>query len=419
MAGRRTGPRIYLRGKTYHCWFHDHHGKQVRKSTHQTDRALAKQAAQRIEREYLEQLDTPPIVALENALAQYLAKCDRADRSEETLEYYLGKSKPLLRVLGPDRDINALRLFDIEGYIDQRMEEIRERKPDSDRAIATVGKELGLLRSVLLYMRKQRDRQGQRLYREDPEELFPEGVIGNYVPRDRALSHAEYLAAYATLAPERRDYFQAFCGLGVRDSELYRMTPGDLDLLERRVHVRGTKTRGSKRWLHPNDELWDMLVRRAAQTADDQPLFPKWRNVRRALRGACTRANIEPVSPNDLRRTFATWQAEAGVPETVTSQLLGHTSSAMVRRVYARIGTDAKRAAMAKLPPLVPPTDCDVVCDKPEPKKASPGTPGTRKRRRQNDKTRAKARVPAVPRDGIEPPTRGFSILPGGLREAA
>jgi hypothetical protein len=41
--------------------------------------------------------------------------------------------------------------------------------------------------------------------------------------------------------------------------------------------------------------------------------------------------------------------------EAVTASLMGHTSSMMVRRVYGRIGSDAKREALAKLPPLAPP----------------------------------------------------------------
>lgn len=139
--------------------------------------------------------------------------------------------------------------------------------PASTRSIATIGKELGLLRSALRYMAKQRGPDGFKLYRYETDEIFPDGVM---------------------------------------------VTPLG------------------------------------------QPLFPRWLNVRRDLEAACKRAGIAKVSPNDLRRTFASWQAEAGVPEAVTASLTGHTSSQMVRRVYGRIGSDAKRDAMAKLPPLAP-----------------------------------------------------------------
>jgi hypothetical protein len=69
--------------------------------------------------------------------------------------------------------------------------------------------------------------------------------------------------------------------------------------------------------------------------------------VRCALR---QKVGIPPLSANDLRRSFATWLAERGTPEMITAALMGHANSGMVRRVYARIGDDAKRVAMATMP---------------------------------------------------------------------
>jgi hypothetical protein len=117
-------------------------------------------------------------VTVELALARYLAKCERSQRSEGTMNQYVSKAKHLLRVLGGERSINELRLSHIEQYIDARLIEIKRIRPDSTRSIATVGKELGLLRSALRYMAKQRGPDGFKLYRYDTDEIFPEGVIG-------------------------------------------------------------------------------------------------------------------------------------------------------------------------------------------------------------------------------------------------
>jgi integrase len=54
------------------------------------------------------------------------------------------------------------------------------------------------------------------------------------------------------------------------------------------------------------------------------------------LRRWCAVAEIEPVTANDLRRTYATWMAEAGVPESLLLKYMGHTTSAMLRRVYSQ-----------------------------------------------------------------------------------
>ncbi len=349
-------------------------------------------------------------MTVELALARYLAKCERSERAEGTITQYLSKAKHLLRLLRPERSINELRLSHVEDYIDARLAEIKRLRPSSTRSIATVGKELGLLRSALRYVAKQRGPDGFKLYRYDTDEIFPEGVIGNYKPRDRALTVSEYHALYLALPQERCEYLQAFCGLGTRDSELYRITPLDVEPHAGRVRIPGTKTEAAERWLEPPAELFAILLRRADSTPLGQPLFPRWLNVRRTLALACKRAGIAKASPNDLRRTFASWQAEAGVPEAVTASLLGHTSSQMVRRVYGRIGTDAKRAALAKLPPLAPPPGVMLsVINEPAEQR-----PERRRRRLSADpetQEPRKKRGSSVPRDGIEPPTRGFSIL--------
>lgn len=92
--------------------------------------------------------------------------------------------------------------------------------------------------------------------------------------------------------------------------------------------------------------------RRAATTTPGTPLFPPWPKVRRDLKAACDRAKIPHVSCNDFRRTFATWLGEGGQPELVTASLLGHASTAMVRRVYTNIGSAAQQRAVATLPSM-------------------------------------------------------------------
>lgn len=51
-----------------------------------------------------------------------------------------------------------------------------------------------------------------------------------------------------------------------------------------------------------------------------------------------------------LRRTFASWLVQAGESSFVVAQLLGHSSSTMVERVYGRLAPATLRAAVSKLP---------------------------------------------------------------------
>ncbi|MDH5673703.1 MAG: site-specific integrase [Myxococcales bacterium] len=264
-------------------------------------------------------------------------------------------------------------------------------------------------------MGKQRDAHGRRKYEGRASEIIPEGICGTYTPRERALSHPEYLALYSALPPLRRPYLRAFCGLGVRDSELYRILPEHVDSDAKVVLVPGTKTEGAHRVLPPNAELMKLLCERADARDPGEPLFEPWTNVRRDLAAACERAGIDRVTPNDLRRSFASWQAEQGVPELVTAALMGHSSSKMVRKVYARIGDQAKRDALAKLPSLAGPAVTEIVTDR-SGNSGRSGRRGPRTRRhvrarkQKSPQNEASSGDDVVPRDRIELPTRGFSI---------
>jgi integrase len=188
----------------------------------------------------------------------------------------------------------------------------------------------------------------------EPASIIPD-MRGAYVPRDRALSLDEYRALLDELAAkregveDRRDYLVAYVGLGASMSELYRIEASDIR--SDTVRIPGTKRETRDRWVPLRPEVRAVLKRRAKER-DAGPLFDVWGNARRDLAQACERAGIAPVSHNDLRRTFATWLAEAGVPEGVVASLMGHASSAMVRRVYTKIGRKAQKEAVAKLPSL-------------------------------------------------------------------
>jgi hypothetical protein len=53
-------------------------------------------------------------------------------------------------------------------------------------------------------------------------------------------------------------------------------------------------------------------------------LFRPWNNVRRDLHAACEGVKIRRCSPNDLRRTCATWLRAAGVSPELIAPVMGH-----------------------------------------------------------------------------------------------
>ena len=81
-----------------------------------------------------------------------------------------------------------------------------------------------------------------------------------------------------------------------------------------------------------------------------------WANVCRDTAVACRKVGIARVSPNDLRRTYASWMKKAGVDSAVVAKLLGHSSTRMVDLVYGHLGDENFITAAAKLPVVeVPP----------------------------------------------------------------
>jgi integrase len=72
-----------------------------------------------------------------------------------------------------------------------------------------------------------------------------------------------------------------------------------------------------------------------------------------AASGSSPEAPPEPipfVSPNDLRRTFASWLVQNGVPLLTVATLLGHSSTRMVEKVYGRLSAKNMDDAIAALP---------------------------------------------------------------------
>jgi integrase len=66
------------------------------------------------------------------------------------------------------------------------------------------------------------------------------------------------------------------------------------------------------------------------------------KSVKKAIGSAARRSGI-PISAHVLRHSAAVWAAEAGRPMAEIAQFLGHTSTKMTERVYARFSPDYLR----------------------------------------------------------------------------
>ena len=143
---------------------------------------------------------------------------------------------------------------------------------------------------------------------------------------------------------------------GGRLSEVSGLRWEHIDWRTRTILLTGTKTEKSRRRI-PLSPLLDQVLR--ADKRSQGPIVGEWVNVRRDLEVACgwafgydinTRTAVKKISPNDLRRTFATWLKQAGQESWIVAKLMGHTSSRMVEMVYGQVDHNTMARALSNLP---------------------------------------------------------------------
>jgi integrase len=318
----------------------------VRRSTGASNREAAELVVARWERERAD----PVYAAAQSATFGEEARLFMTDcrtavltgrLADETLNMYRQKAGSLVRVLGAE-----LRLIEIDGetfgkYLDTRREEALAERGKSI-AESTLYKEWVTFRGIMT-----RAWRGERFGR-DPASLRPKHFGPEYTPKEVHLTWEQASALLEELEGDRRRTVAFVLATGARRREWMRAQSGDVKP-KHRVHLRGTKTEKSERTI-PIPSLMHPWLEIAGE-----PPFPAWGNSRRALAAAAVRINhrawvaweeggkkgpepapLPAVTWNDLRRTFASLLVQAGVPPHLVAKLLGHTTTAMVDRVYGR-----------------------------------------------------------------------------------
>lgn len=333
--------RLYRRQKSngewvwWASWTQD--GRTVRHSTKCTTKAAAELVVARWEREHAD----PVYAAAQNATfgeeaSRFLRACEgaveRKKMAPDTLGMYRQKAGTLCRILearGP------LRLAVIDGatfeeYLATRRAEFFE---DRGRPIS----ESNLYKEWVTFRQILKGAWRAQRFNRDPGSLKPEHFGVEYTPRDTFLTEVQADALLAQLQGDRRRTVAFVLATGARRREWQRAVAGDIDLKGRSVHLRGTKTKTADRVI----PLLNPTMRWARLAG--QPPFPAWGNARRDIHLACDKAGIPRVTWNDLRRTFASRLALAGIQSDVGRRLMGHGSEQMWNLVYARASTEGLR----------------------------------------------------------------------------
>jgi len=144
---------------------------------------------------------------------------------------------------------------------------------------------------------------------------------------------------------------------GARYGELVNMRASDVDLRARHIYIARSKS-DRPRYVPLNPEGVTLFKRVAAGKTGDALLFTRtegqaWGKNHhvRPLLAACEVAKLKPaVAFHELRHTYASHLAQAGVDLLTISKLLGHADTRITSKHYAHLADKTLAAAVTKLP---------------------------------------------------------------------
>jgi len=140
---------------------------------------------------------------------------------------------------------------------------------------------------------------------------------------------------------------------GIRRGEAFSLEWADVDLQARKLTVRGEVAKSSQSRVVPlTKRAQAILSDWREQSEGDGLVFPsrigggRLKNIDGAWRELCREANITKLRWHDLRHTFGTRAALAGVSMVVLKALMGHSAITTTER-YTHTSDDAARQAIA------------------------------------------------------------------------
>ncbi len=133
---------------------------------------------------------------------------------------------------------------------------------------------------------------------------------------------------------------------GMRKGEIMRLKWIQVDLTNRVILLDQNDTKNkSRREIPLNQTVVDTLSGLIRNTENDRVFWNVPAYWRKAFSGALRRSRINDFKFHDLRHTFCSWLAQAGVPLKTIMELAGHKSLAMTNR-YAHLAPDNRKDAV-------------------------------------------------------------------------
>ena len=243
-----------------------------------------------------------------------------------------------------NRDVTALkaclsRAVEWDVLDENPLQKLRPIKTDNlSRARYLTAEEERSLRKTLLerddQLRKRRE-NGNKWRRERHQATLPDLT---------AQFFSDYLRPMVLLT----------MNTGLRRGEVLQLRWSDVDLLQRKVIIRGDNAKSGKtRYIPLNDEALSTLQRWQSGTTATGWVFAahdggRLNSIKTSWKGVLSAAAIADFRWHDLRHHFASRLVMKGVDLNTVRELLGHSDLSMTLR-YAHLSPEHKADAVAKL----------------------------------------------------------------------
>ncbi len=148
----------------------------------------------------------------------------------------------------------------------------------------------------------------------------------------------------------RRALYLFYLLSGVRCSEALALRWSDIDYNGGRIHIQGTKTPRSNRYIPLFPQICAVL---ADLPRNSEFVFPYSYYAVKSHFQRLKRIHDLNFRLHDLRHTFATRCIESGISIFTVSKWLGHTSITTTAGVYAHLLTDFERQEVQRFDPKI------------------------------------------------------------------
>jgi integrase len=295
-------------------------GKPYYRSTGKKDKREAREVVASIEKELREEIaarETPQWPTVAEWWEEYRKQYTPRKRAQKRDVYSIARA---LKKWGPKR-LDEVTQAETVQYANERATQ--------GAAEGTIRREIGFLQGF--WNRAIEDKRATTNPFKWPRTLTK--------PRDRARNRVLSPADQAQLLPHLRDDYRrlliVLVGSGLREAELLALRPADVH--HGFIHVSEEAAKFAKPRRVPLRKEVD-----EALEAQRQGEGPYWTQdpstLRQTIMDACVRVKIPHTTIHDLRRTFASRCAIAGVPPKVLQEWLGHHSIEVTMKYYAHVG---------------------------------------------------------------------------------